>query len=80
MQTIEARKKKYSLNQTEINALREAINVLETIENDDDISEAIRCEVWGSVEDAKDVLLVILRLDKQYLDFQRDNRRKVTIW
>ena len=68
MRTTEVRKKKYSLTQDEITAIREVIEILDTLEKDDEISEAIQCEACESVEDFKEILLAILRLDGQDLD------------
>ena len=69
MRTMEIKKKKYSLTQQEINALKEAVEVLDTISCDDEISKAIQFEACGSVNDSKNILLAILKLDEDDINY-----------
>ena len=64
MLITEAKKKKYSLTREEISAIRRAIYVLKTIDDDDEICEVIQCEACGAVRDAQDVLYAILNFDE----------------
>lgn len=69
MWTTEIKKKRYNLTVEEISAIRRAIEVLETISNDDEICYAIQCEACGGVGDAQDVLNAILSLDATDIDY-----------
>ena len=63
MEAQEVRKKKYSLTQTEISAIREVLHLLSQITDDDDITDAIQSEAWVGIEDAVDILNIVLNFD-----------------
>ena len=69
MWITEVKKKRYNLTVEEISAIRLAIDVLETISNDDEIYGAIYREACGAIVDAQDVLSAILNLDKTNIDY-----------
>ena len=64
MLITEVKKKKYCLTEEETLAIIQAIDVLQTIYDDDKICEVIQCEACGAVRDAQDVLSAILNFDE----------------
>ena len=72
MRTSEVKKKRYELSREECAALRKAIEVLEQIENDEELAEAIRCDCCActctDVEEAKDFIQTILNLNETDID------------
>ena len=70
MRTSEVKKKRYELSREEYVALRKTIEVLEQIENDEELAEAIRCDCCAGtdVEEAKDFIQTILNLNKTDID------------
>ena len=70
MRTSEVKKKRYELTREEFAALRKALEVIEQIENDEELSEAIRCESCGAgdIEDTKEMVRTILNLNETDID------------
>ena len=55
-------KKRYELSREEIPALKKALEVIQQIENDEELSEAIRCmsDGGGDIKDTKEMIRTIL--------------------
>ena len=70
MRTNEVKQRRYSLSGEEIAALRVVDRLLEQIENDEELAEAIRCECCAStdVEEAREMLQTILNLNETDID------------
>ena len=60
------RKKRYELSREEVSSLKKALEVIEQIKNDEELSEAIQCECCGGgdIEDAKEMVRTILNWDE----------------
>ena len=71
MRTTEVKKKRYSLSGEEMSALKRTYDILNQIENDEELSEAIRCESCGSgdVDDTKEMIQTIINLNETDIDF-----------
>ena len=59
----EVKKKTYSLTGEEVLAIKQTVDILETISNDDEICEAIQSETWCGVWDPQDLLNTVLSFD-----------------
>ena len=71
MRTSEVKKKRYELTREEYMAIRKAIEVLEQIERDEELSKAIRCDCCCAstdTEDTKEFLQTILNLNETDID------------
>ena len=65
MRTSEVKKKRYELSREEVLSLKKALEVIEQIENDEELSEAIQCEsCGGDIEDTKEMVKTILNLNE----------------
>ena len=69
MQITEVKKKKYTLTEEGISAIKQVIDILEIICSDDDIYKVIRHEAYSDIEDTLEVLNVILNLDEIDIDY-----------
>lgn len=71
MRTMEVKKKRYSLSEEEMSALKKTYDVLNQIESDEELSEAIRCEscCYSDVDDAKEMIKTIINLNETNIDF-----------
>lgn len=70
MRTSEVKKKRYSLSGEEIAALRVVDRLLDQIENDEELAEAIHCDCCActDAEEAKDFIQTILNLNETDID------------
>lgn len=70
MSITEVKKKRYELNREEIPALKKALEVIQQIENDEELSEAIRCmsDGGGDIEDTKEMIRTILNWNGTDID------------
>ena len=71
MRTMQVEKKRYSLSEEEMSALKMTYNVLNQIENDEELSEAIQCEACsrGDVDDTREMIKTIINLNETDIDF-----------
>ena len=71
MLITEIRKKKYCLTEEEMSALKMTYNVLNQIENDEELSEAIQCESCncGNVDGTREIIQTIINLNETDIDF-----------
>ena len=66
MRISEVKKKRYELSREEVPSLKKALEVIQQIENDEELSEAIRCASCGcsDIEDTKEMIKTILNLNE----------------
>ena len=71
MRIMEVKRKRYSLSGEELSALKMTYDVLNQIENDEELSEAIQCESCscGDVDDTREMIQTIINLNGTDIDF-----------
>ena len=71
MRTTQAKTKRYSLTGEEMSALKMTYDVLNQIENDEELSEAIECESCncGNVDGTREIIQTIINLNETDIDF-----------
>ena len=70
MRIQEVKKKRYTLSQPEISAIREVLRLLSDIIDDDELTNTIQNEVHVDIADAEDILTTIIEFNETDLDLR----------
>ena len=71
MRIMRVNTKRYSLTGEEMSALKMTYDVLNQIENDEELREAIQCEscICCDVDDTREMIQTIINLNETDIDF-----------
>ena len=72
MKIGETRRKRYVLSVEDTSAMRQVLDILDRLENDDDIADVIQGSALANICDAIDVLRAVLSNDCEEIEIEED--------
>ena len=72
MKIGETRRKRYVLSVEDTSAMRQVLDILDRLENDDDICDIVENSAQGNICDAVDILRAVLSNDCEEIEIEED--------